>query len=63
MRNGDKQPKTNKTIPIIKFDFFSSNIPEAIKITPKNPNIIGSICEKIVVPVIAILSHNNLFIL
>lgn len=61
--NGDIQPKTNSIIPIIRFVLLSSNIPDIIIIVPKNPKITGIICEKIVVPVIGILSHDNLFII
>lgn len=59
-KNGDMQPNTNKTIPIIKLGFLSSIIPDIIMIIPRNPKITGTICEKSVLPVIAILSHTNL---
>ena len=56
------QASTNKIIPIIKLSFLLSIIPEAINKTPIIPKIIGIICEKIVVPVIGIKSHNKFII-
>lgn len=62
MKNGDIHANTNKIIPRIKLIFLSSIIPEANNKTPIIPKIIGIICEKIVVPVIGIKSHNRFII-
>ncbi len=51
------QAITNNTIPKPNFGLSSSKDPEIISNNPKNPKITGRICEKIVVPTIAISNH------
>ena len=57
MMYGKMHAITNSTTPKPNLGLFSSNEPDIIITTPKNPMITGRICENIVVPIIAILNH------
>ncbi|KZX12667.1 hypothetical protein [Methanobrevibacter filiformis] len=48
--NGVNAAIIKRADPIIVFIFRLSIIPELIKMTPRNPKIIGIILEKIIVP-------------
>ena len=47
----------NNAMPNPNLFLSSSKDPDIINTNAKNPHITGSICENIVVPIIAILNH------
>lgn len=58
---GNMHALMNNATPNPNLTLSSSSAPDMISSIPKNPNITGRICEKIVVPTAAILNHYNNF--